>query len=186
MCEDLFNSIGLQSSVALYGAANWERGAILDFADQAVNNRGWLESEFARIGALGTEGEKLTEIGTILNWENPGTGGFYDDLGNVGKQPHLVQQKTWAEDPGFVESTQDEFIEIVGRETWRLSWLDQAQTLYGQPLQMSYTGLNPAALYRLRVLYTGRFGSIMTLTANGTYTVHGSVAPTRPAAGVVV
>jgi PKD repeat protein len=181
LCQALYDSIGLQTSVALYGAANWERGAILDWVDQPLNNRMWMESEFTRIGSLATEGEKLTEIDKLVNWENPGTGGFYDDLGNASKEPHVVNQKTWLEDPGFVESTQDEFIEIVGRETWRLSWLDQAQTLYGQPLQMSYTGLNTAALYRLRVLYTGRFGATMSLTANGTYTVHGSVAqPSTP------
>ena len=180
LCEALFDSIGFQTSVYYpYYASGSERGAILDSVDRSVNDRGWLDSEFLRIAALGSEGAKLTEIDKILNWEDPGTGGFYDDLGNVSKEAHVVYQKTYAEDPGFVDSTQDEFSKE--KTDWRLSWQDQGQTLFGQPLEMQYTGLSTSSSYRLRVMYAGRFRATMTLTADGTQ-IHGAYQGTDPPA----
>ena len=37
----------------------------------------------------------------------------------------------------------------------RVSWMDHAETLYDAPLQMVYTGLDPKARYKVRVLYAG-------------------------------
>jgi len=180
LCDDLFSSIGLQTSTsAPFYAKNAERGCVLDFLDHPLNNRWWLEDQFAIIGALATEGEKLAAIDVILNWEDPGTGGFYDDLGNGTKEPHLVQQYPWDVDPGYVDSTQDEF--AWNKFTQRLSWQDQAQTLFGTPLEVEYTGLEPAAQYRVQVLYTGRFHATMSLTADSTYVLHGALAqPATP------
>ncbi|HOD49906.1 MAG TPA: PKD domain-containing protein [Candidatus Hydrogenedentes bacterium] len=179
LCEALFESIGLQTSVSSpYVAAGLERGAILDTVDWPVNNRWWLENRFAAIRALATEQEKLAAINVILNWENPGAGGYYDDLGNAAKQPHLVQQLPWAEDPGRVSSTQNEFAWHGGDSSdpqkggGRLSWQSSATTLFNTPLEVEYTGLDTSAGYILRVLYAGRFRPSMTLTANQGYLVH--------------
>ncbi len=169
----LFKSIGMQLSVDKYGAKNWERGAILDALDMPLNDRLWYEAEFREILALADEAARVARLHAIVNWEDPGPGGFYDDLGNAWKQPHLVHQKDWASDPGAVESPQCEVIEVKGREAWRHSWLDQGQTLFGTPLRMRYEGLDPQASYTLRVVYTGRFRPVMRLEANGTYELHG-------------
>ena len=174
--EGLFKNIGMQLSVDKYGAANWERGAVLDALDQPLTDRLWLEAQFDKILALSDEKGRLALLDSTINWENPGPGGFYDDLGNPEKQPHLVHQKTWAEDPGYVESPQGEFIEISGREAWRRSWRDQGQTLFGTPLCMHYDGLDPNAEYVLRVVYTGRFRSTMRLVANGSIEIHAPLA----------
>ena len=171
--DQLFESIGIQLSVERHAANYWERGAVLDFLDRPQNNRLWLEAEFARILAMDDETQRLDRLETVLNWEDPGPGGFYDDLGNPGKQPHLVRYRDWADDPGFVDSVQGEYIEIEGREAWRLSWLDQAQTLYGEPLRMRYTGLDPNERYRLRVVYAGRFRPTLRLVADDRYKIHG-------------
>jgi len=122
----------------------------------------------------------LAVIETILGWDNPGHGSYYDDLGNSTQQPHLVQQKAWAEDPGYVDSTQNEFSwhnadPSLAKGGGRLSWQDQAETLYGTPLQMRYEGLDPLTVYDLQVTYVGRFGATMTLTADGSYAIHGAV-----------
>ncbi|MBI4556012.1 MAG: hypothetical protein HY706_00385, partial [Candidatus Hydrogenedentes bacterium] len=179
LCADLFESIGLQTSVAApYLASGSERGAVLDFVDHPLDNRWWFEDEFARIRALTTESEKVSELERLRNWENPGPGGFYDDLGNPLRQPHVVQQKAWNEDPGRVESTQCEY--SWNRWRQRLSWQDQAQTLYGTPLRLRYDGLNLSASYRLSVVYTGRFQPTMRLTANGSYEIHGPLAQPNP------
>ena len=49
LCEKLFHSIGLQTSVDKYYASGEERGAVLDFVDYPLNNRWWLEDEFKKI-----------------------------------------------------------------------------------------------------------------------------------------
>ena len=171
--EGLFKNIGMQLSVAKYGAANWERGAILDALDMPLSDRPWLETQFKEILSMPDDPARMKRLETVLNWEKPAAGGCYDDLGNSTKQPHLVRQKDWAADPGSVESPQNEFIEIKGREAWRQSWRDEAQTLFGTPLRMRYEKLDPKAAYTLRVVYTGRFQSIMRLVANEKYEVHG-------------
>jgi hypothetical protein len=182
--EMLFNSIGMQLSVERYGARNWERGAVLDALDQPLNNRLWLEGQLDAIMATPDNGDRLVLIATIVDWEDPGLGGFYDDFGNPSKQPHLVRQMAWDEDPGSVESPQNEFIEIKGREAWRHSWLDQGQTLYGTPLLARYEGLDPKTPYRLRVVYTGRFRPTMRLVADGQHEIHGPLAQPNPVAPV--
>ena len=50
--DELFASIGLQTSVPKYHASNPERGAVLDFVEYPLNNRWWLEDQFDRISAM--------------------------------------------------------------------------------------------------------------------------------------
>jgi len=98
-----------------------------------------------------------------VNWENPGPGGFYDDLGNSARQPHLVRGASFAEDPGRMHSPRVGFEEdLVVDEpdenpgvARRVSWLDHAESLYDTPLQVRYTDLDPRARYRVRVVYAG-------------------------------
>jgi len=90
LCDALFNSIGLQTSVERHQASGSERGAILDFVDYPLNDRWWFEDEFPKIRALGSESEKLDRLELIAKWENPGPGSYYDDLGNIGKSPHVI------------------------------------------------------------------------------------------------
>jgi len=172
---DLLESIGFQLSAdEPYKAKSSSRGAVLDYLDRPLNNRPWLELEFEKILAEKDEAAQLASIDTILNWEDPGVGGFYDDLGHAGKQPHLVRQKTWEEDPGYVHSPQEEY--GGPGETGRLSWQDQASTLFGTPLIMRYEGLETDAAYTLRVTYAGRFRATMTLVADGEHEIHGPMA----------
>jgi hypothetical protein len=106
----LLKSIGYQlSAKEPYLARNSERGAMLDWLDQPVNNRPWLEQRFAAILAMENADAQLAAIDEILNWENPGPGGFYDDLGNVGQYEHVVYQQTWEEDPSGCHTARVEF-----------------------------------------------------------------------------
>ncbi len=172
----LNQTIGIQLSVPLQHAYGSERGAVLDALDVSLNNREWLLGMLAGIGVQPNRKDQLEGIRQILNWENPGPGGFYDDLGNATKEPHLVQGKGWTFDPGFVESPQDEF---SGDPPLRLSWRDQAETLYNTPLQVHYTHLDPNARYVLRVLYAGRFHPTMRLVANDSIQIHGPLKQPR-------
>ncbi|NOY78375.1 MAG: hypothetical protein GXO76_10965 [Calditrichaeota bacterium] len=178
----LNQTIGMQLSVPLHHAYNSERGALLDALDVSLNNREWLTGVLRSIDVLGDPAARLKAIRKVVNWEDAGPGGFYDDLGNAAKEPHLLPGKGWEADPGFVESAQDEF---SGQPPQRLSWRDQAQTLYQTPLKLRYTGLDKGARYRLRVIYTGRFHATMSLTANDSIVIHGPLKQPRPVVPLV-
>src|SRR5262249_42623626 len=149
LAEALFQSIRMQLSVERYQAIDIGRGANLDTIDVPLNNRGWLRQRFTEIGQLGAEAERLKEIDGILNWCNPGPGGFYDDLGNPSRQPHLVAGLPFEKDPARLSSPINAFAHTP---TWRRSWCTHADGLYENPLKMRYTDLDREAQYVLRVV----------------------------------
>ncbi|MBI2300699.1 MAG: hypothetical protein HYU66_17460 [Armatimonadetes bacterium] len=152
LAEALFQSIRMQLSVERYQAIDIGRGANLDTVDVPLNNRLWLKARFAAIRELPAEADRLRAIGELLDWTNPGPGGFYDNLGVAGRQPHLVPGPGFDADPDFRESPLTGF-------GWHpdgpISWWTHAQTLYDRPLQLRYEGLDPTARYRVRVVYAG-------------------------------
>ena len=158
LAEALFQSIRMQLSVARYKAIATERGANLDTIDLPLNNRGWLTARFAEIRKSADERERLGALDEIVNWTNPGPGGFYDDLGNLARQPHLVRGPGFAKDPAYFESSLVGFaIRNLGGALLNLprSWWDDAEALYDAPLEMRYTDLDAAAQYKIRVVYAG-------------------------------
>lgn len=173
----LWKSIGMQMSVSRYHADGVERGAVLDTMHEALNNRHWILGEIDKALQLPAE-EQARALVQITRWTDPGPGGFYDDLGNPSAEPHLVRGDRWANDPGFLRSAQDEF-GAMG-QAYRLSWCNQASTLYGTPLELLYTGLDPSARYRLRVVYNGRFRAAMRLSANESFLIHDTLRGTQP------
>jgi hypothetical protein len=163
--EALFQSIRMQLSVERYhGVAG--RGTNLDTIDRPLNNRPWLTARFAEIRRAETEAERLRPLDDVLHWTDPGPGGFYDDLGNPSAQPHLVRGPGFSDDPAFLASALTHFDD---RPQGRRSWWDQAMALYDAPLVMRYTGLDPAARYRVRAVYGS--GPIR-LVANDNSEVH--------------
>ena len=91
LADALFQSIRMQLAVKPYGAIAVGRGATLDTVDMPLNDRVWLAERFKEIRGLAKEDERLAAIDTILRWTDPGPGGFYDDLGDPSRQPHLVR-----------------------------------------------------------------------------------------------
>lgn len=85
----LFEEIGLQTSVPKYQASGYERGAVLDFVNYPLNNRWWLEDQFEALMKLPDAKAQLEQIEKILNWENPGDHGHYDVVGHVGRSPRV-------------------------------------------------------------------------------------------------
>jgi len=81
--EDLFQSIGAQTSVEKYHARSAERGAIIDFIDYPLNNRWWIEDEFNKIKTYKTEEKKLQKLEFIRTYEFPGEGSFYDNISSA-------------------------------------------------------------------------------------------------------
>src|SRR4029079_13691913 len=75
----------------------------------------------------------------LRNWETPGPGSFYDDIGHVGRSPHVVRTA----DP---DRTAGSYWWVDnGMSRRRLSWL-----VTGHPSALQYDGLEPNATYVLK------------------------------------
>ncbi len=154
LAEALFQSIRMQTSSTMH-AGDPGRGTTLDSVEYEVNNRPWLKQEFARIRQLAKEQDRLAALRALVEWENPGPGGFYDDLGDPSRQPHLVRPLPYGDDPSYLKSSIVGFTSRADRPDWRMSWLNYAASNYDTPLEMKYEGLDPAARYRIRIVYAG-------------------------------
>ncbi len=136
-CEDLFNIIGLQTSVELYQASNSQRGCILDFVDYPMNNRWWYKDEFKKISDMKTEQEKMEGLEIIRTWENPGPGSYYDDISNIANSPRVTTTVYDAVDFGWWDS---------GYSRMRLS----SQVYQNDPI-LEYKDLDPNGRYIIRI-----------------------------------
>lgn len=177
LAEALYQSIRMQLSVNLYQAISVGRGANLDTLDTPLNSRQWYFNQFERILSLDDEKQRLAELSKLVNWSNPGPGGFYDDLGKVHWQPHLVEEKSYAEDPSFLEHPQVSFVCQPG---WRLSWCDHADNLYDYVLKLRYSGLDPERTYKIRLVYAGDFRYKIRLVADEAFEIHPFMEKPKP------
>ena len=175
--EALYQSIRMQLATdKYYGRPG--RGANLDTLDTPLNNRLWLKTKFTAIRAMPDEKQRLEAINAVVNWTDPGPGGYYDDLGNPQRQPRLLNAGDFEKDPGMIESA---FSGFQSRPDWRRSWFDSAETAFDTPLEMQYTGLDPNAQYKVRVVYGGTTPNLkMNLTANKRFVVHPFIEKPKP------
>jgi hypothetical protein len=146
LCEKLFHSIGLQTSVKTYHAIGEERGAVLDFLDYPLNNRWWIEDQFQALRELRSEPEKCARLSAIAQWEHPGPKGFYDVVGNISKSPHVVRFEAETAPETNLQQPEPEFWWWnQGMSRARLTW---QVTMW--PVSMVYQGLDPEATYVVR------------------------------------
>lgn len=155
LCDDLFRSIVLQTSVEKYHASGSERGCVLDFLNYPLNNRWWLEDELAKVRKLDSETERVERLETLAKWENPGPGSFYDDIGNVAKSPHEVRNEKLA-----APLLDADNMVLPGLMFWvgndplarsRQSWFSDE----GWPAALKYAALDPRADYVVRTTGCG-------------------------------
>lgn len=153
LCEDLFQSIGFQTSVEKYQANGPERGAVLDYIDYPLNNRWWVEDQFAEIRTLKSEDEKIVRLNIIRKWENSGPGSFYDDIGNVAQSEHVLRGKPFTEDPLMETNPNPDFMWWDdGMARVRQSWVSKMDW----PVGLQYTDLDTSAEYILRTTGYGQ------------------------------
>ena len=184
LAEALFQSIRAQLSVKRYHAIAIERGANLDGIDAPLTDVGWLRRQIEAVRKLSDEKDRLARLDAVLTRTDPGPGGFYDDLGDPRRSPHLVRGPAYGRDPAFYESPFAGFsFRAAGPDPAHpKAWWHHAETLYDQPLRLRYAGLDPAARYRVRVVYPReRQGVKVRLAADGRHEVHGLlVKPFEP------
>ncbi|MPY90262.1 MAG: hypothetical protein GEU99_20350 [Luteitalea sp.] len=182
LAEALYQSVRMQLSVPRYKAIAVRRGANLDEIDVPLNNAPWLADRSHEIRKMAAEDDRLRALDEIVNWTNPGPGGFYDDLGSLASQTHLVRGLGFEKDPAFLRSS------LVGfglRTThpWRYSWRNHAESLNDEPLEVTYAGLDPTAQYKVRVVYAGEPVPGIRLVANDRDDIHPFIEkeiPVRP------
>ena len=182
LAEALFQSPAhMQLSVKLYQGQEEVRGATLDGCDFPLNNRAWLKARFAELRQLPDEDERLDGIRAILDWTNPGPGGFYDDLSRPWSQSHLVTGSAFADDPDFMAGPLRRFPYRKHPGALRRSWRTFTSSWHFSTFQMRYPGLDPEGRYTLRVIYSCLKPHIpMRLTANDGSEIHPFVVRNDP------
>jgi hypothetical protein len=123
---------------------------VLDFVDNPLNNRWWLEDEFKKVRALADEGAKVKRLEELAAWENPGPGSFYDDVGNVAKSPR-VEGDAEQQPESFRGPEPTYWWWDSGKSRARLSW---QTTMW--PRRMVYEGLDPEGKYVVRTSGYGK------------------------------
>ena len=155
LAEALFQSPAhMQLSVKLYQGQEEVRGATLDGCDFPLNNRAWLKARFAELRQLPDEAERLAGIGAILDWTNPGPGGFYDDLSRPWEHSHLATGPAFADDPDFMSGPLRRFPYRKHPGALRRSWRTFTGSWHFSTFGMRYPGLDPEGRYKLRMVYS--------------------------------
>ena len=122
---------------------------------------------------MNNESDRLAKISEILNWTNPGPGGFYDDLGDSRQQAASCEGRRIREDPEFRRSA---LIGFGARRPIRVGGFPgtrDAESLFDAPLRMHYGDLDPSAQYKVRVVYGGDMPRVpIRMVANGNIEIH--------------
>lgn len=118
----------------------------------------------------GSEASLLAALAALTDWDAAAPSGFFDKLGTgvmAGKAPRLVVGEGAYADPSFFFTSHQQ---ALGMYNWGGSkpnftdgaagqapaeWgsFSSAQSQGGHPLTLEYAGLDPAARYRLRILF---------------------------------
>jgi hypothetical protein len=144
----------MQLSVDRYQAEAVERGGNLDTVDAPLTNGPWLVKRLREIRVLASPQEQIRAIEEVLNWTDPGPGGFYDELGDIARPSRLVRGPGGVEDPELRKSV------LIGHRfplpaEMPLAWKRWAEALFDQPLGLHYPLLEREAQYKVRVIYAG-------------------------------
>jgi hypothetical protein len=148
LADDLWQKIGAQLTTTRHHGQRSYRGAFLDNIDLPLNDVAWMTANFDRIRAL-TGDEQRPAIEKMLRRTDPGPGGYYDWFGDAASWHRVEPGLGWEHDPGFFATPCMAFWPGQKSRTWGTS----LTTYYDLPVQVTYTGLDPAAGYTLRVTY---------------------------------
>ncbi len=127
-----------EESNALYGV----RSEGLVSLDHDFIGLGWLKRQLERAQAAGGK-DKRELLWTIAHYEDPGPGGFYDNLGTFEHAPHLVNGYPYDHGQPYVGDMLDEGNRISQRT---MGYTQDEE----RGLELRYEGLAPQARYRIR------------------------------------
>ena len=170
LADSLFESIGTQLTVTRHQGYE-ERGNFIDHIDMPLNDAPWLLPQLEALLPLASAEEKMVQLDQLLHRTDAGPGGIYDNFSEVGSWQRVTKGKGWEDDPGNLQSASYGFhIKVNGpseRAPEPKAWMKQATVLYDYPLVIDYAELDTAADYLIKIAYTGRFKSHISLYADG-------------------
>jgi hypothetical protein len=188
LADSLFELIGAQLTTERHKAKSRHRGGFMDSVDTSLNNGAWILANFKQIRGLDSEKSMLTALLKIADRNNPGPGGFYDNLGDSSTWRRVDPGKGFWDDPGFFESAviihdptfvynenwhnSDRIKNAIGRadsnipefDAAPLSMVSNVKTYYGVPLKVKYENLADCD-YRFKVV--GFWGEGIKMIVNG-------------------
>ena len=154
---------------------------LMDQIDRPLADSEWIEYSLTQIEQKSSNRERIEAIEALINRTNPGEGGLYFNLGDYSTEHITRIEASYAEDPSHLETPHcglgvkmlKGFVMTAngfsGHPIPR-TWHKQVGIYYDQPLALSFEGLDPAASYRLRIVYTGeanKFNSHVNCEAEG-------------------
>ena len=104
---------------------------------------GWLRRQLQRAAYAPNDEEKRALLGRIAYYEDPGEGGFYDNLGTYNDCPHVVFGYPYDHGQPFLE----EMLDAGNRYSQKEMHFTQDEP---QGVTLHYEGLDPGAEYRVR------------------------------------
>lgn len=147
------------------------------FRAAPLGDKAWLLSELSTIEAGGggdDERSRLSTIASLVEWEDPGGGGYYDALGVgvlQGRAPRLERGEGWIADPALYYTTLNAafYYDASKKEAApppvRAAWRSFTQSVgEDYPVALKYQGLDPYADYVLTVLF---FATNLTHSGGG-------------------
>ena len=155
----------------------------LDTIDTPLTDAAFLLATLSNISNVRDVRLRQAMLQALVSYTDAGPGGFYDHLGSSPRNRRLVDGFGPTADPQYVFAPLIQFNEEYtlwppcgacgagNGSVQRLAWHRWAQVYGDQPLSLSYSGLEPAAQYRLRVVYSYQgWGDhvVWSLTAIGT------------------
>lgn len=177
LAEALFQSCRAQLTATKYHGMSG-RGNSFDAVDSPLSDAAFLRAEIAAARRLADEPARAARLVAAATRDDPGPGGFYDDLGRAGRQPHLVRGPGWANDPAYYDSALRAFGKGPPPPNSPRAWWDYAEMHYDTPLRLRYSGLDRSAGYAVRVVYLGE-GRKIRLEAGGQQ-IHDYIARLEP------
>lgn len=107
---------------------------------------GWLKRQLQRVLDAGPDDEKRELLQMIAEYEDPGPGGFYDNLGTFNPAPNVVVGYPYDHGQPYVPPMLDE----GNRPSQRSMHFTQDEA---QGVTLEYRNLDPAATYRVRFTF---------------------------------
>jgi len=198
--EALFQSVHEQFSVPIYGGEYTRRGNTLDTARLPLSNAPYIRHVLSHARNLTHSAEQHRALSALVGRTSGGVGGFYDDLGELDNQPHVVYNVSMETGDGSlyphnagppvveVESPSDQYYQVSpsGGDTRRRrkpmstmpptlpEGVPREQLTWlktaGPPIRLRYEALEAGA-YTLS--FSGLSGNF-TVAANGAVFAHGA------------
>lgn len=133
--------------------------ASIERLNMNITTLDWMIQEFKEILSSESKVNISDEVKKILSYEDPGPGGYYDDLGNFEKQPHLMKDSRVL----FAVNLKNVDPKV------RLSQNTHAWASDGLPIVLVYDNIDTEAEYTLKVTYLADewgIGTLQKLYAN--------------------